>query len=880
MTNQENLITDCARIAQLSRDMLGWINDPENRDLVGLEHKSLVKMVRKSVRRATKLEHAAACNMAVSVFGPSQAGKSFLVSVLARPEGGRLVADFDDPSGALDYIREINPEGEGESTGVVTRFTITKDATPKGFPIKVALLSEADIVRTIINSFYMDGDQSETPLEAAQLSMHLDAFKGKSKSVMPGLDLDDIYEISDYVGATFGRSAYAAALRSFWDEAAVIAPALAIHDRAAFLSILWGGHAPLTELYLGLAQSLAEISHADEVFVGLDALVPRQTSIIDVKTLRKGDQDAALSLHTPGGKVVSMDRSRVCALAAELVIPMRDQPSDLFAFTDLLDFPGARNRFEQPLSKTLEDADTALPELLLRGKVAYLFDRYVADQEITSMLLCIPDSNMETLDLPTLVETWISATHGGTPTLREQSECGLFFVLTKFDKHLGDSAAEGGDSTRFERRMQASLIEKFGRSRDSWVSEWRPNQPFQNCFWLRNPNFYVDGLLDYNGDKRETGIRGEKRERVAELRDGCLQAASVQLHFTDPATAWDAALSLNDGGVRYLTDQLGHVCKPDSKLNQIKIQLSAVSADLRQAMMPFHVSDDIENRVAEKQKAASAVIDDLEAVLSRKRFGAMLAALMVDQETVQSRVSRVPSSVRIDNAMSTAGASVAAAMRPAAHLQRPGKPARPTPVQEREPQAGVSNSGGDVRTMSLEEFQAETAIEAWIEAMKQFRDGTTQRGAYGLGDMAASELIAEMIHGARRVGLSRKIADGLTDISFGLDVEKQAGPASILSAESINAFVAALGMNTVAMEKRPQVQGSDGTTRPVFAPRQSVDRIEILPEHPRPAAEDHWIDWVFALEALFIENAKDGNNGVANVEQNLKLGRILGGMSA
>jgi hypothetical protein len=146
--------------------------------------------------------------------------------------------------------------------------------------------------------------------------------------------------------------------------------------------------------------------------------------------------------------------------------------------------------------------------------------------------------------------------------------------------------------------------------------------------------------------------------------------------------------------------------------------------------------------------------------------------------------------------------------------------------------------------------------------------------------MAASDLIAEMIHGARRVGLRRNIADGLTDISFGLDVEKQAGPASILSAESINAFVAALGMNTVAMEKRPQVQGSDGTTRPVFAPRQSVDRIEILPEHPRPAAEDHWSDWVFALEALFIENAKDGNNGVANVEQNLKLGRILGGMSA
>ena len=880
MTSQESLVTDCARIAQLCREMLGWINDPENRDLVGLEHKSLVKLVRNSVRRAAKLERAAASNMAVSVFGPSQAGKSFLVSVLARPEGGRLVADFEDPNGALDYIREINPEGEGESTGVVTRFTISREPTPKGFPIKLTLLSESDIARTIINSFYMDGDQSEAPLEAAQLSAHLDAFKEKARQTAPGLDLDDVYEIAEYVDATFGRSAYAAALRSFWDEAAVIAPTLSSADRADFLSILWGGHQPLTELYQGLAQSLAQISHAEEVFVGLDALVPRETSIIDVKTLRKGDQDTALSLYTPDGKVVTMDRSQICALAAELVIPMRDQPSELFAYTDLLDFPGARNRFEQPLSKTLEDADTALPELLLRSKVAYLFDRYVANQEITSMLLCIPDSNMETLDLPTLVENWISTTHGSTPILREQSECGLFFVLTKFDKHLGDSAAEGGESTRFERRLQASLIEKFGRSRDSWVSEWRPNEPFQNCYWLRNPNFYVDGLLDYDADKREIGIREEKRERVAELRDGCLQAPSVQRHFADPAAAWDAALSLNDGGVRYLTDQLARVCTPDSKLVQIRVQLTALSTNIGQAMLPFHVSDDIENRVADKQKTASAVIDDLEDVLSRRRFGAMLAALMVDQEIVQSRVSRVPSSVRIDNAMSAAGGSAVTAAHQTAHVQRPGRPVRPMPVQSEGPRAKAAKSGDDIRTMSLEEFQAETAIETWIDALKQFRDATGQRKAYGLGDVAASELIAEMIHAVRRVGLSREIVDSLTGISFGLNVEKQAGPASILSAESINGFVSTLGMNTVALDKRPQVQSNDGTTRPVFAPRQTVDRIESLPEHPRPAAEELWSDWVFALESLFIDNAKDGNNGVANVEQNLRLGRILSGISA
>lgn len=294
---------------------------------------------------------------------------------------------------------------------------------------------------------------------------------------------------------------------------------------------------------------MGQLDHAEEVFASIDALVPRESSIIDVKTLSGVADTAPLSVKSAQGAPVSLSRSVVCGLAAELVLPMQTLPSAMFAETDLLDFPGARNRFEQDLGKAFAD-DTVkiLPELLLRGKVAYLFDRYVENQEITSMLLCVPDSNMETVDLPGLVQNWIAKTQGATPELRAQTDCVLFAVLTKFDKHLGDSAAEGGDETRFERRMAASLLEKFGRGSDNWVEEWRPGQPFENCFWLRNPNYYVDGLMEYSPDKREARIRSDKQSRIAELRAGCLAAPAVQRHFADPAAAWDAALSLNDGG--------------------------------------------------------------------------------------------------------------------------------------------------------------------------------------------------------------------------------------------------------------------------------------------------------------------------------------------
>lgn len=879
--DQEQLAGDCARVAELTGQALAWVEDPENADLVGSEAKSLIHQLRRGVRRAKRLGKSARTRMSVSVFGPSQAGKSFLVSVLARPETGPLVADFDAPGGALDYIREINPEGEGESTGLVTRFTMDRQPTPDGFPVRLTLLSEADIVRTIVNSFFMDGDRSEPSPEPSQIASHLDRFKALAGPARPGMDADEVFEIQDYVESTFGREAYAAALKPFWEDAAQIAPGLSIPDRAAFFALLWGGHAPFSDLFARMATALAQLDHSEEVFAGLDALVPRETSIIDVKTLSGAADGAPLTLLTPGGKQVPLDRSVICALAAELVVPMQTLPSQLFTETDLLDFPGARNRFEQTLETAFaNDPQAILPELLLRGKVAYLFDRYVQNQEITSMLLCVQDSNMETVDLPGLVQGWIATTHGATPAQRAETDTVLFWVFTKFDKHLGDSAAEGGDDTRFERRVIASLLEKFGKGSDPWVSEWTPGRPFDNCYWLRNPNYYVDGLIEYDEAKREQRIRPEKEARVAQLKAGCLSAPSVQRHFADPEAAWDAALSLNDGGVSYLMAQLARVCKPDSKLRQIRAQLDQVVQGLRQAVAPFHVSDDVEQRIAEKKEAVNRVIDDLEEALARHRFGAVLAALSVDQDEIEGRIARVPSSVRITNAVS--GASVAAPatteaparpQRPG--LQRPGRPARPRPEPVTAPDGEATQAGPVIRTMTLEQFQAQTALEIWIDGLKRFRDESARRSAYGIGDTTASDLVAELIHAARRTGLSQSTARALEEISFGLSVEKQAQPAAILSAECINRFVVTLGMEDLPESERPQVEMPDGSTRPIFVRPPASETADDLPAQPRAVAEELWTDWVFGLDALFEANAKDGIGGEIDIEQNLRLGRIL-----
>ena len=110
--------------------------------------------------------------------------------------------------------------------------------------------------------------------------------------------------------------------------------------------------------------------------------------------------------------------------------------------------------------------------MFLRGKVAFLFDRYVSDKEITAMISCIPDGNMEQVDLPELLNSWISGTVGEKPKDRDEQKNPLFFVMTKFDLHLQDTAAAVTETDRFSRRIRASLLEKFGQGQQSWPLHW------------------------------------------------------------------------------------------------------------------------------------------------------------------------------------------------------------------------------------------------------------------------------------------------------------------------------------------------------------------------------------------------------------------------
>ncbi len=392
---------------------------------------------------------------------------------------------------------------------------------------------------------------------------------------MDPLTADDVFDLQAYFERYFKGFERVRLLRhGYWEQAAQLAPRLRIQDRARLFGVIWGGVEAFGQLYMRLYTGLQGLNFARDAYAGLEALLPREQSIIDVQTLKGlgtgGGQ--TLTLIGAGGARVTLPRSEVTALIAELRIVISEQPWDFFQHTDLLDFPGARSREQiKDLPAFLQGIDT-LQSLFLRGKVAYLFERYCAEQELTSMLLCIGPSNQEVKTLPEMVYDWIISTHGATPEQRAQQPTALFLVLTKFDMEFEEKAGERSPESRWITRMESSLLNFFGKQHD-WPRQWDTQGVFRNSFWLRNPNFKAKNIFDYDEKGRELGVRPGERKRIEQFRDAFLKDAAASAHFQNPAAGLGSGIRPQRRRYQLSGRDLRPLCNPELKHQQLAGQL-------------------------------------------------------------------------------------------------------------------------------------------------------------------------------------------------------------------------------------------------------------------------------------------------------------------
>jgi len=847
----------CEATAVMAQQALEWVVDPKNDPKVGQERAFLERAFRSCAYQARRLARSADRACSIGVFGPSQHGKSYLVSVFAR-KGDRLMAAFDDPARPeVDFITEINPYGEKEATGLVTRFSIHKTATPAGFPVALRLLTQTDILKIIANAYFFNGDQQyEKILSPDEIDRHIAGFESKLASgYVDVLREEDMWDVEEYFRRQIARPE-TRIFEPFWARLASAAPRLDPAARADLLGILWGSHPPLTDLYRNLVGCLAKLGFTEEAFCPLDALLPKEKGILNVETLDSLDRSDAetLKVAVPGNLVVDLPRPIVTALSAELRMVLKEAPQPFFVHTDLLDFPGYRSRELFHLAKYLREAGgKALKELFLRGKVDYLFQRYTAEQELTSMLLCLKPGNLEVATLPAVIEEWIGVTHGRTPEARRGRPLALFFLLTWFDQHLVDKVSDAGTDAglRFQSRMEASLLKPFAKSPNSWPLRWTPETSFKNCYWIRNPNIKAEGVIEYDGS-REVRVHESKLARIAELRDACADAPEVRAHFREPQRAFDEAMRLNDGGVSYLAENIALICRPGMKQEQVAARLGDLRARMMEALSPFFVPTDADQRLTERRAVAEQVISDFEECIGRQAFGTFLRAICVDRERLADALYEART--RGNRKDESKAATVEPAQKP---KQQSSLLAMIKGVNK---EAGAAAremiSSGPARGHSnVNNLLTRCALQVWSEGLHETGENSSLAASFGLSLSSLKEVATELVATSRRLGLENAIRLSLDGVSHIDTAEQAVAKATIIAERHINRFVTTLQ--------------SEPKRAPIAFDAAGIG------ERPANFQQEFPIAWLSAFYANVQSNAQSVDGLVHDPEQNARLGQIM-----
>ncbi len=852
---------ECGTTAEAARDALAWIADGRNAAKVAQDRGTMERKLRRVAVEAERLGRSALRPTCVGVFGPSQAGKSYLISILARRGGAPLIAAFDGDRPEIDFIEDINPMGGDESTGVVTRFTIHRAPSPAGFPVCLKLLSQTDVAKILVNSYFQDGDQEyESVLDAAAIEAMLVKAEAAAKpAAIDTLAEADIWDLQEYLQRNAGGAATASGIEPFWSRLAAVAPRLDLPARAELLSILWGRHATYTRIYLRLVQALARLGFAADAFVRTEALVPSRESVINVNALAGIHDDGARTLEvaTSGGATASLPRPLVTALVAELRIVCRDTPQPFFEHTDLLDFPGYRTRFKKDLTKYFrEAADTASKDVFLRGKVDYLFQRYTSELELTTMVLCVPDSVMEVASLPKAIETWVGLTHGTTPAKRLGKPNLLFFALTKFDRTLELKA--GDRKEMFPEKLGirfAASLSPFSKVEPSWVRQWWPQQPFRNLFLIRNPTVQFRGVIEYDGKHEVRVVPGEE-VRLAELREAFVSLPAAGDHFAESGASWDALMALDDGGAGRLAAALAQVCVADLKLGQVAARLSEIRQDVVDTLARYHVSDDFAKRRAERLAFVDDVLfTDLNECAERARFGSALRGLMIDASDLYAALAET--------------------------LNRPdGEPAEVEAPKRAGPFGARKTATPAEPRLDRWSRLADAALARWASFLQMRAEDSVFARRVGIGAATLREMTAEIGAAARRLALSERVAQELRlRAAPNEQNEAIARKAALVAERLINRFVSELDFDRVPPAAQLE-RFRDDLDEPVFATRPVVFDAAGIGAEPPDFTSSFMEQWGRAFRTTVSHNAVAKTGSLEEAAQNAKLGQILDTLAA
>ncbi|MFJ4250750.1 putative virulence factor [Pseudomonas sp. NPDC089741] len=896
---QRQLSAQWAAVYEGAGQALDWIDQTRgNAPRLDSEADNLNIRLHRARNLAHSLGRVACTPMTIGFFGLSQAGKSYLISALAAGQNGKLETDYGGQR--LDFIRHINPVGGGkEATGLVTRFS--RRATPSQdpqFPVELTLFKEIELAKILANSWFKDFDLERISYEIDEerIQRVLKPFEGRENGpLQPGVNADDLVSLWDYLRDNF-RNSVKKLEHLYWPKALQLAPRLNYQERAELFAILWGEQRELTRVYQQLAGALHKLGLPETVFAPLKALVTfendtysQRDSIMNVDILERFGSPADLPVDVRPQVAGRLQNSQgipvaqLAALTAEMTFGLIEPPADdIVNQVDLLDFPGYRGRkklHEIADSSDPESAtkDNSVSQLILRGKVAYLFERYTDNQEMNALVVCTGSTKQSDVnDVGPVLTRWIEKTQGADAAERSKRANGLIWALTMLDLRVTNSLSLTADQydESWNGMVKLTMLERFGSL--SWMNDWA-GTPFQNTFLVRKPRMDAAFIMQ-DASGAETGLNSNYQSRVEALGSSFASNALVCKHVANPAEAWTEMLKDDDGGISYFSSSFTKVANIEFKLQRIREQLDQCLDGLTTHGLSTWYHADGDGAAAAKKAQAQMILSGL------GRRPAVLGELIdqLDMRSEEVRDLYLSGVYETDDEPAASDEPVSTPPSQSLYGNDAGFDFDFGGDLGQDSAPVSSKTGGAAPELQSNEHRfAKAAFKAWIAHLRELTTRQSLLNLLGLEKALLEAVVDELITAGYRHDLPGQLSRAVLKRAQSGARRDQLVERQVLEVQRVlRDFVSWFGYIQKPVSERPNSRA--GAKAPLFSFYADIGpgQVPVLPAQPSNQAQLFLGDWLSGLAYITLDNAGHGAGREITPEQNERLGQVLTAFAA
>lgn len=637
-----------SNVKSASEDLMDWLSQHKAarlaQDLGPLSIQDEFQLL-SACRRAGNLFRSSKVPVAAAVYGPSQAGKSLFVGRVLRPSDPQFCPlGRDEVLGApayyanLNFDNDLNPQcGMAEATALVSRFT-TKDrfdeTVPPRYPVLVRGLSRSEWLRVLARGFRSECNFPDSEMwheqQLEKLFVDASATLGADQADREWrMDLLDVYSYvqrhdplryradESFLNGLIGRypltnDGYVqVAARLCWNSLPTLTSLF--HRIWTFLTMTRKHGRDGILCHWAAVRFLLD-SQCKPAHVSEHSKLWQKVSWSDLVD-REEDGWYVLD-YQPGMGPPKQDLATIQSAMLEMIVPvlpdrMNSEWRQVLEQIDFLDIPGMKGegRSKEEGAKANAETHEAQMSIVKRGKVFYIFERFIEEMQIQTLLLLISGRPLEVRGaLKEYVNRWGRTRYGKEvwPAKVRENPPAFFLGMTGIDEEF---MMRSPSSDLYEIRLKTLASDTFNDSMNDFGG---PGQPFTNVYPIRYP-----GTWDNDSEKRNV-LGLEKWERAGQA---FVTAELVKKHVSDPTVKWEAAMRDGDGGASLIAAAIRESASPLRKQDELTKSLTDVRVSLRQLANSWAVDPnanlDRDRRLNSANQVLSWILADEQLVYSR-----------------------------------------------------------------------------------------------------------------------------------------------------------------------------------------------------------------------------------------------------------------------